>query len=413
LVDAGEIGQLGAFFRTLADWHGVKLNLHLSFWVVESGINGSRRLIKLLHSADWQIGRVYSAFDVDDAWALHEARFKAVEKLAALASSHQVDAVLVAGDVFDLQTVSDKTIRRMFNAMAGFSGPWVLIPGNHDAALTESVWVRAERLGAVPKNVVCALTPKLLTLTPHLAILPAPLTQRHTAVDLTQWFDSTTTEEGVYRVGIAHGCYQGVLAEDIDSANPIAAGRASSAKLDYLALGDWHGTRQVDERTWYAGTPEPDRFKGNMPGNALLVTLSQPGGLPQVEVLAVAEFRWSMWERRLLGASDVEVLVGEIEQLGQGDVVQLKLSGACDLESHRKLVRAMEAAKARARALVCDDQGLRLEPTEADLEALRADGFVGEALAELRAQQGGDQDGVARDALLHLARVIDEQRAVA
>ena len=116
-------------------------------------------MISLLHTADWQIGRVFSQFEPDDASALFEARFKVVERLAAIAAERKVDAVLVAGDVFDLQTVSDKTIRRMFNAMQGFAGPWLLIPGNHDSALGESVWSRAARLGAVPSNVVCCLEP--------------------------------------------------------------------------------------------------------------------------------------------------------------------------------------------------------------------------------------------------------------
>ena len=95
--------------------------------------------LRLLHSADWQIGRIYSQFEPDDAAALFEARFLAVERLATLAIEHSVDAVLVAGDVFDAQTVSDKTIRRLFNAMQGYTGPWVLMPGNLDAALAESV----------------------------------------------------------------------------------------------------------------------------------------------------------------------------------------------------------------------------------------------------------------------------------
>ena len=109
-------------------------------------------MISILHTADWQIGRVFSQFEPDDAAALFEARFVAVERLAAIATERDVDAVLVAGDVFDAQTVSDKTIRRLFNAMRNFSGTWVLIPGNHDAALTESVWTRACRIDAIPGN---------------------------------------------------------------------------------------------------------------------------------------------------------------------------------------------------------------------------------------------------------------------
>ncbi len=83
---------------------------------------------------------------------LAEARLAAVETIARLATEHKVDAVLVAGDVFDAQTVADRTIRKLFNAMQGYEGPWVMNSGNHDAALTESVWTRAVHLSAMPAN---------------------------------------------------------------------------------------------------------------------------------------------------------------------------------------------------------------------------------------------------------------------
>ena len=149
-------------------------------------------MTRILHTADWQIGRLYGTFDPDDAVPLAEARFAAVERLAALASSEQVDAVVVAGDVFDAQTVSARSIRKLFNAMAGYGGPWVMIPGNHDAALAESVWTHAARLGALPANLHLALAPQVIELPePRIACLCAPLTQRHTHADLTEWFDTT------------------------------------------------------------------------------------------------------------------------------------------------------------------------------------------------------------------------------
>ena len=54
---------------------------------------------KFIHTADWQIGRQFSTFDDEDAHPLAEARLQAVQRLAALAVTHLVDAVLVAGDV--------------------------------------------------------------------------------------------------------------------------------------------------------------------------------------------------------------------------------------------------------------------------------------------------------------------------
>jgi len=366
-------------------------------------------MISLLHTADWQIGRVFSQFEPDDAAALFEARFKAVELLAGIAAERQVDAVLVAGDVFDLQTVSDKTIRLMFNAMQGFAGPWLLIPGNHDSALSESVWSRAQRLGAIAPNVVCCLEPKPRTVAGKFTLLPAPLTQRHTYGDLTDWFATAQGEEGLPRIGLAHGCVQGILSEDIDSANPIAAGRAAQARLDYLALGDWHGTRQIDERTWYAGTPETDRFRANDSGQALLVTIAEAGAVPAVEPIRTGQFAWQQLEPRLAVPSDIDELVEKLERVGSGDVLQLRAQGACDLGGHNRLGAALDAARARARALVWDGEALRLEPTEEDIQALHADGFVGEALQELRAQQGDADAELARDALLTLARILDLQ----
>ena len=367
-------------------------------------------MLRFLHTADWQIGRVYSQFEMDDAFALAEARFQVVERLAQMAVSQSVDAVLVAGDVFDAQTVSDKTIRRLFNAMQGFSGPWLMLPGNHDAALAESVWTRAQRLGVVPSNVVACLEPQVHVVAERFAILPAPLVQRHTYGDLTDWFAAAPTPAGMPRIGLAHGCVQGVLPEDVDSSNPIAADRADLAGLDYLALGDWHGTRRMGERTWYAGTPETDRFKANDSGQALLVSIRGVGELPEVEAVRTGRYSWRQLESRLAVSTDLDQTLQSLDKATADDVLQFRVSGSCDLQGQRRLQLGVESARARVRALVQDTEALRLEPTQEDIEALQADGYIGEVLQQLRADQASPQGGTARDALVILAQLLDELR---
>lgn len=362
--------------------------------------------LRLLHTADWQIGRMFGQFEADDAAALFEARFQAVERLAALATQHAVDAVLVAGDVFDAQTVADKTIRRLFHAMQGYAGPWVLLPGNHDAALAESVWRRAQRIAAIPPNALCCLEPRPL-LVAGCALLPAPLVQRHTYEDLTAWFDTAATPGGLPRIGLAHGCVQGILPEEVDSANPLAADRAAQARLDYLALGDWHGTRSIDARTWYAGTPETDRFRANASGQALLVSLAGPGAVPHVETLPSGRYCWQLQEQRLALPSDVDEVLQQLARWGAQDVVQLRLSGTGDLDAHRRLQRAVDDTRARVRALACDISALQLEPTAEDIAALHADGYVGEVIEDLRAAQAGPHGERARAALVILAALLD------
>jgi len=375
---------------------------------------------RILHTADWQIGRLYGTFDPDDAVPLAEARFAAVERLAALAAREQVDAVVVAGDVFDAQTVSARSIRRLFNALQGYAGPWVMIPGNHDAALAESVWTHAARLGALPPNLHLALVPRVVELpAASLALLCAPLTQRHTYGDLTEWFDSATTPPGWLRIGLAHGAVQGVLAEDIDSANPISPSRAESARLDYLALGDWHGTKRIDERTWYSGTPEPDRFKANDAGQVLLVTLDAPGGTPLVEPVRTGQFLWRQRVHDIRVTSDLQVLIDTLAQAEPNDVLDLTITGVVDMVDNGRLLAALGNAEARVRCLRRNLSSLRLAPTAEDIASLHADGYLGEVIQELRDEglvaADGDVNPARRsqDALAILTGLLSERGAQA
>ncbi len=371
---------------------------------------------KFLHTADWQMGRTYSRFDTEDGAALVEARYEAIERLAALATEHQCDAVLVAGDVFDAQTVSDRTIRRVFNATRGFDGPWVMLPGNHDAALAESVWTRAKRLDAVPKNVYLALESGVTPLPEQgIAVLSAPLTQRHTYGDLTQAFDDIETPPELLRIGLAHGSVQGLLPEDIDSTNPIAPDRTETAKLDYLGLGDWHGVREINARTWYSGTPEPERFRNNDAGYVLIVDIEDPGATPKVTRHETARYQWHQWRESLSVPSDLDELLHRIGQLPEASVLDLKLAGTLTLAGDQKLTEALSIAEARYRAVTCDRTRLQLEPTDDDISALLADGYLGEVVQELRESQqavdkGSDAE-VARDALAILASLLKPKDA--
>lgn len=369
-------------------------------------------MLRFLHTADWQIGRQYSRFEPDDAAMLADARYVAVERLAALAAEEQLAAVLVAGDIFDAQTLSDRTLHRTFQAMSAFSGPWVLLPGNHDAALAESIWTRAERIGAIPDNAHLLTAAEVFVLEDAgVAILPAPLTQRQTHQDLSVWFDSAETSPELIRIGLAHGSVEGQLPESADSPNPIAADRATTARLDYLALGDWHGLKQIDARTWYSGTPEQERFKDNGAGQALLVEIDAPGAEPRVTPCAIGQHGWYQWQRQLNVASDLDMLLEELAALPAMSVIDLTLSGQLDLASQQRLEQALGAAAGRHRSLQAHLNALALVPTAEDIAALHADGYVGKVISELQQWQGGDdeQADTARQALGLLATLLREQ----
>ena len=181
----------------------------------------------ILHTADWQIGRQYGQFDSGDAAMLAEARYDAVARIAELAAQRGVDAVLVAGDVFDTQGISDRGIRRLFARATPPLGDDRRQPRRragrqrldprHPAGLRARQCACAAALGVVDLPGA------------NLAVLAAPLTQRHTYDDVTQAFDLMESEAGRVRVGLAHGSVTGRLPETIDATNPIAADRAARA----------------------------------------------------------------------------------------------------------------------------------------------------------------------------------------
>lgn len=371
-------------------------------------------MIRFLHSADWQIGRQYGQFESEDAALLAEARFETVAAIAQLAAERRVDAVLVAGDVFDTQGVSERTIRRLFAALAAFSGRWILLAGNHDALLADGVWTRARALGCVPPNVSIPEGSGVLDFPElQLAVLAAPLTQRQTWDDVSAVFDTLDSPAGRYRIGVAHGSVSGRLAEGIDSSNPIDPERAALARLDYLALGDWHGCLQVNARTWYAGTPEQDRFRGNEPGFVLEVSIDAPGALPQVSAIPVGRYQWLSWSASMVVDSDVEQLALRLGALDGHHVLQLVVDGRLNLQGWERLQQVIAVAVARVRALRFDAASLTLEADQHDLAGLGADGYVAELALQLREQQHGSDPAEAALAGAALRLLLQYQRDAA
>jgi len=352
----------------------------------------------------------------DPGAALRIQRLETVAKVAALAVEHGVDAVLVAGDVFDDNEVSDETLRRTMNTLGAFAGLWVLLPGNHDAATSQSVWRRLRSLEVVPDNVVIADSPEPVELARGAAVvLPAPLQRRHEARDLTEWFDQYESPESVMRIGLAHGSMTRRLPEAADSMNPIAEDRAVTASLDYLALGDWHGMLEIADRCWYSGTPEPDRFKDNAPGNVLLVEIDEPGGSPRVTPIEVGEFQWQLLSHELIDDESINVLRSQLEELAthaSRRLVRLTLTGSVTLSQRLRVVSLLDEWQAKFHYLDVRDADLAAQPSEDDIAAMDASGFVRSAVDALVEIQSDETNPDHEDAGLALQLLYMEQEGV-
>ena len=366
-------------------------------------------MVRFLHTADWQLGKQFENLGAppDKLAFLRQGRMDVVRRIGQLAIDRSVDAILVAGDVFERNEVGDQLIREALAAMRQVKIPWLLLPGNHDPAGPASVWDRIERIGCPGHVHLLHSTEPVLLADGGLAVLPAPLTRKHQFTDPTEGFGQQVTSQAAVRVGLAHGSLRNRLAPAAEQHNMISDTRADEGHLDYLALGDWHSCKEVAPRTWYAGTPEPDDLDQDS-GAVLIVELRGPGVAPTVERVQVGSYRWHNLRAQLQSPGAVEQLracLASVTEPLASAVVHLEVRGAVSLSERAAIDEELANFEATVQVLRARTIDLIPSPTEEDLNDLGRQGFVSIVVERLRSLEGdaADPDSVfARAALQRL-----------
>jgi len=345
-------------------------------------------MFRFLHTSDLHLGKRFGNFDGDLPGRLREARHQIITKLARLAYEHDVDTILIAGDSFDSETPAADVRRQAITEMAAHPQiKWLLLPGNHDSLQAVPLWDALQR--EVADNIILAVKPQPIELTPCVTLLPAPCPTRRVGRDVTQWMDLCPTSEGVIRIGLAHGAVRH-FCENGDGGNDIIApDRARRARLDYLALGDWHGAVEIDPRSHYCGTPEPDRFKHLEPATVHLVTIAAAGSVPQIQKIPIASFCWLTIN---LALAETDAPVRRLQELlpaplaRRQTLVRIIAHGYSHLEQRSHLVREVEVLRPDFAFLEFDESNLSLLCGEQDLDRIDEAGALRTAADELLAE---------------------------
>ena len=354
-------------------------------------------MFRFIHSSDLHLGKRFGNFSGDLPGRLREARHAVIGRLAQHAREHGAGTILLAGDTFDTETPAPD-VRRQALAEMRHHAPvrWVILPGNHDSLAATQLWTTLH--AELPENVVLAVEPRPISLAANAVLLPAPCTTRRPGRDLTEWMDAEATAGGVLRIGLAHGAIQS-FSEDAAASDVIAADRARRAGLAYLALGDWHGALEVDSRTRYSGTPEPDRFKHDRPGEALLVSIAGTAALPEVTPLPTASFAWRTLEMHLLDGDDsvaaMDRLLPDARQRRQ-TLARLLARGRSRLPARIALAAAAANAAPDFAFLELNDAELATDCEVEDLDRIDRAGALREA-ANALLTEAADESRAAAD----------------
>ncbi|WP_336027945.1 exonuclease SbcCD subunit D [Geodermatophilus sp. FMUSA9-8] len=259
--------------------------------------------MRLLHTSDWHIGRSLHGADL---LAEQEA---VLSGLAEVVAAERVDAVLVAGDVYDRAVPSaDATavLDRVLTRLRGAGATVVLTPGNHDSArrLNFAAGLLAVS-GVHVRATVAGLDEPVLLSDAHgdVAVYGLPYLEPEIARHELGLLDARSHEAvlraamdrvradlflrpGTRSVVLAHAFVGGGLASE--SERDICVGGVDIVPaavfdgVDYVALGHLHRPQSLSDRLRYSGSPLPYSFgEAGQDKQAWLVDLDA-GGLAGV-----------------------------------------------------------------------------------------------------------------------------------
>ncbi len=337
--------------------------------------------MKILHTSDWHVGKVLKGRDRHDE---HEAVLRGI---VGAAREHDVDLVLVAGDLFETAAPAARSqglVMRTLLALREDGRQVVVIAGNHDnAALLDSVYRPA--LGQLGLHVLG--TPKrpdaggVLTLrtrdgeAARVAALPF-LSHRfavRAAEILLHEFAEHTLDYARRMQAITALLTEGFTADCVNivmAHATLLGGRRGGGERDvqtsldyelpasmfpatahYVALGHLHRQQEIAGPcpTFYSGSPLAIDFGEEANEPAALIVTAEPGIRADARSVPITGGRRLRTIRGTLdqviaegeqaGEAYLRVVLAESSRAGLGDLVRDKLPNALEVsldDAHRK-----------------------------------------------------------------------------
>lgn len=326
--------------------------------------------MKLLHTSDWHLGRSFHGVGMLDA----QRNF--IEQLLAVVREQSVDAVLIAGDVYDRALPGLDVVKLLDDALVRITDAGakvVLTSGNHDSAIRLGfasrllerggvhVRTRVEDLDSpilfpIEGNGVSGLNPGA----PVLAVYGIPYleprlvaerlgTQTASHFDVTQAAAQLIREDitrrsetgPVHSVVLAHTFASGGITSD--SERDLSIGGLGAVPLDlfdgfgYTALGHLHGRQELSEHVRYSGSPLAYSFsEAKHRKGAWLIDVGVDG------VKSVEEILWK-------APRELAILRGRLAELLESEEHNWAESAYCQitLTDSVRPAQAMEQLRAR------------------------------------------------------------------
>ncbi|TVP74640.1 MAG: DNA repair exonuclease, partial [Gemmatimonadales bacterium] len=330
--------------------------------------------MRFLHLADLHLDTLFAGRSREVRDRLRAASRDALSRGVDTALREEVDAVLLAGDVFDgerLSFVTERFLVEQLQRLGEASIPVVMVTGNHDPGSG----LAGSRRIPWPPGVTVIAGPEPRTVSIHRpdgslagTVTGAGHPDARTGEDLSRRL-APPESRSTPAIALLHTHVTGAGgAADHDRYAPSELPFLRSAGFDYWALGHIHARQELERMPaiWYAGNPQ-----GRNPGEAgarggLLVEVPARGATARVRFVELGSVRWELLvlDGGLEDVTTLDELVARVGQrwqearkadpgLPDGEwIVRVRLSGPCPLARELRSGENREAlADELARAL--------------------------------------------------------------
>lgn len=375
--------------------------------------------LKLLHTADWHLGRRFPSFREADETELTRARFNVLDKILAVAEQRAVDAVLCAGDLFDEPSPEPEWWQPVVKKLAAWRAriATFLLPGNHDPLQPGSVYHPDHGFRrALPPWVRVVDDDHFTARLNDTSVLHAkPCRSSAAQDDPALALPAREPGDPRIRIGMVHGSTFDSV--DCQINFPISKDAAAQRGFDYLAIGDTHSFRVVppDGRppVVYPGAPEATSFDEPGAGKVVVVFVSRSRRVTLAPE-PVAYWQWrdvqvtSLAELRDLRSEELARTVLRL-------TVKARLS-ATEMEEAEAILRELGgtgASSGRAGILRLDRSQLVLDTRGIETQLSDLPAVLRATVTRLKQLEATDDPKVAeyaQAALYHLYRLVRQER---
>ena len=374
-----------------------------------------------IHTSDFQLGMTRWFLNEEAQSRFDDSRLRAITRLGDLAVETGAEYIVVAGDVFDANALSERTMGRALDAIDALPVPVYLLPGNHDPLVPGAAMEKADERPNI--TVLRDSTP--VEHRPGVEIVGAPLLARYASEDLASKAIAGLEPTSSIRILVAHGQTEGRSGDESEVllSLPKMERALKDGVIDYVALGDTHSAGPVGSsgRIWFSGSPETTDFhdrRENVAGNevnsgkALVVDIDKHD--IEVSEHQVGEWTFEALHWDVADGEDVKHVLAELDAYPEKSrtVVKYSLAGTLGLEATRELEAGLGEREHVFGALFERERimDLHLEPSDEELEALPITGYARDAMTELitRTADAPAGETAARDAVNLLFRLSKE-----